>query len=131
MLTDELNDFLTPRQRSQFGLGSLGITVGMMAVLGGALLLAVAMAAYEMHCSATVAARADAEARKTAAARGRMSAPPSHNWQLLEGHKYCTFLSHYKVLPVAELHRLSPPWGQIGLYLYRRWRLDLTLAVSD
>lgn len=103
-LTDELDEFLTPRQRNQFGLGSFGITVGMIAVLGGALLLAIVMAAYEMHGSAQVAARAAAEARKTAVARGRMSAPPSHNWQLLEGHKYCTFLSHYKVLLVAKGH---------------------------
>ena len=114
MLTNELDDFLTPRLRSKYGLGSFGITVGMMAVLGGALVLALVVAAYEIHRSAQAIARAEAAARKTAVARGRMSEPPSHNWQLMEQHKYCAFLSHYKVSTLFVAH-VNPAQSHLPL----------------
>ena len=99
VLTDELDNYLSSRLRSQFGFSTLGMTAGMIAVIVGALLLAAIMALYEMYRSAKAAARAEAAAKEAAAARGRMSVPPTHDWQLMEGHTYCTFLSHYKVRP--------------------------------
>ena len=38
---------------------------------------------------------------------GRMTHPPKTRWELNGGHKYCTFLSHYKVEAGADARYLS------------------------
>ena len=40
-------------------------------------------------------------------ARGRLTHPPYHKWELRQGNRYCMFLSHYKVEAGSDARYLS------------------------
>ena len=66
--------------------------------------LVVSFALYEAAMSEATARRA---AQKDAAAKGQMSKPPTCEWVLKPGHKYCSFLSHFKVEAGSDARYLS------------------------
>eukprot|EP00908_Phaeocystis_cordata_P021907 Transcript_4311.p1 GENE.Transcript_4311~~Transcript_4311.p1 ORF type:complete len:682 (+),score=196.31 Transcript_4311:167-2212(+) len=83
------------------------LSVAMVLALVAGLLLSLLVFLLQLNESARTARRiADAE-RTAAAARGRMSNPPTCDWQLRAGNKYLAFLSHYKVEAGSDARYLS------------------------
>ena len=39
--------------------------------------------------------------------RSFMTSPPTHNWELRQGNRYCAFLSHFKVEAGSDARYLS------------------------
>ena len=84
------------------------LSVVLTAVLLSSVVGAVGLAAYHMFHSAREATRLARAERETAEARGRMSSPPTCDWQLKEGNKYLTFLSHFKVEAGSDARCMLP-----------------------
>ena len=83
------------------------ITFLMIGTLVLALIICSIVLVMTMTQSAREAVRALIAAQKEEEARGRMTLPPVCDWQLAKGHKYCTFLSHYKVEAGSDARYLS------------------------
>ena len=71
------------------------------------MIVASALAAYQVYQSARKAARAAAAEREASIARGRLTTPPMHNWELRQGNRYCVFLSHFKEEAGSDARYLS------------------------
>merc|ERR1719424_347162 len=71
--------------------------------------LAISLLAFLLHMNAALqkARQAAATEREASAARGRLSQPPTTNWQLRQGNRYCMFLSHFKVEAGSDARYLS------------------------
>ena len=65
------------------------------------------LASYQVYQSARKASRAAAAEREASIARGRLTNPPMHNWQLRQGNRYCVFLSHFKEEAGSDARYLS------------------------
>ena len=83
------------------------ITFLMIGTLVLALVICMVVLVMTMTQSAREAVKALMAAQKEEEARGRMSLPPVCDWQLAKGHKYCTFLSHFKVEAGSDARYLS------------------------
>ena len=99
VLSDELRESYTysPEQ----------LALVMVSVLLASLFTAAILAVYQMCCSAQAAARMARAEREMKVARGRMSLPPTCDWQLGKGKQFLTFLSHYKVEAGSDARYLS------------------------
>ena len=83
------------------------LSVALMCNLLASLIAASALAAYQVYQSARKAARAAAAEREASIARGRLTTPPMHNWELRQGNRYCVFLSHFKEEAGSDARYLS------------------------
>tara|TARA_B110001469_G_C9599261_1_gene297702 strand:- start:237 stop:1019 length:783 start_codon:yes stop_codon:yes gene_type:complete len=86
------------------------ISVGIVTVLASVipvLIVALVQTAYQAYQSARGAARAAAAEHADSIARGRLHHPPSHNWELRQGNRFCIFLSHFKVEAGSDARYLS------------------------
>ena len=105
-ITDQIDD-LTPSMQDTLELPELFMSLLML----GTLLFSLVFCGVVLFMSITQSAAEELKALLAAqaeeAARGRMSVPPVCEWQLEKGHKYCTFLSHYKVEAGSDARYLS------------------------
>merc|ERR1719199_537593 len=62
---------------------------------------------FQMHQASRAAARKARAELEAAAARGRMSNPPTCRWELRDGNKFINFLSHYKAEAGSDARYLS------------------------
>ena len=109
VLSEGLEDsyLLSDELKAVFTFDTAGITVALIVTLLASVLVAAAMAVYQVYTSTRAAARAAAAEREASIARGRLSQPPSHNWELRQGNRFCVFLSHFKVEAGSDARCLS------------------------
>ena len=96
ILVEAVDDTLSAYFVLLYDVDTVVLSTGMIASLMGG--LGVSSMGFLLHLTEAgrKARRAAATEREAARARGRMSYPPTTHWQLQEGNKFCTFLSHYK-----------------------------------
>eukprot|EP00964_Phaeocystis_antarctica_P034308 scaffold19502_cov68-Phaeocystis_antarctica.AAC.7 len=99
LLSDELQALYT------FDPASL--SVALILTLLASVTVASVLAVYQVFQSTRVAARAAGAEREASIARGRLSHPPSHEWGLRQGNRFCMFLSHFKVEAGSDARYLS------------------------
>ena len=109
VLSESLEDsyLLSDELKAVFTFDTAGITVALIVTLLASVMVAAAMAVYQVYSSTRAAARAAAAEREASIARGRLSQPPSHNWELRQGNRFCIFLSHFKVEAGSDARCLS------------------------
>lgn len=83
------------------------LSVALMCTLLASVIVASVLAAYQVYQSARKAARAAAAEREASIARGRLTTPPMHKWELRQGNRYCVFLSHFKEEAGSDARYLS------------------------
>ena len=83
------------------------LSVALMCTLLASVIVASVLAAYQVYQSARNAARATAAEREASIARGRLTTPPMHKWELRQGNRYCVFLSHFKEEAGSDARYLS------------------------
>ena len=83
------------------------LSVALICTLLASVIVASILAAYQVYQSTRKAARAATAEREASIARGRLTHPPSHKWELREGNRYCMFLSHFKVEAGSNARYLS------------------------
>ena len=86
---------------------SAGLSAALIVTLLASVIVASVLAVYQVYQSTRSAARAAAAEREASIARGRLTHPPSHKWELREGNRYCMFLSHFKVEAGSDARYLS------------------------
>ena len=79
----------------------------LICTLLASVIVASVLAAYQVYQSARKAARAAAAEREASIARGRLTTPPMHKWELRQGNRYCVFLSHFKEEAGSDARYLS------------------------
>ena len=84
-----------------------GLSAALICTLLASVIVASVLAVYQVYQSTKAAARAAAVEREASIAQGRLSNPPSHNWKLREGNRYCMFLSHFKEEAGSDARYLS------------------------
>ena len=83
------------------------LSVALICTLLASVIVASILAAYQVYQSTRKAARAAAAEREASVARGRLTHPPSYNWKLRQGNRYCIFLSHFKEEAGSDARYLS------------------------
>ena len=83
------------------------VSVALILALLASVTVASILAVYQVYQAAQAASRAVAAEREASIARGRLSHPPSHEWKLRQGNRYCMFLSHFKVEAGSDARYLS------------------------
>ena len=86
---------------------SAGLSAALIVTLLASVIVASVLAVYQVYQSTRKAARAAAAEREASIARGRLTHPPSHKWELRQGNRYCMFLSHFKVEAGSDARYLS------------------------
>ena len=99
LLSDELQALHT--------FDSASLSVALILTLLASVIVASVLAVYQVYQSTQAAARAVAAEREASIARGRLSHPPSHEWGLSQGNRYCMFLSHFKEEAGSDARYLS------------------------
>ena len=84
------------------------LSIAMVLALVAGLLISSLVVFLQMNESARSTRRTADTERAAAAARGRMSNPPTCDWKLKEGNEYLAFLSHFKVEAGSDA-RCTPP----------------------
>ena len=107
VLSEEVEGVLSDELRALYTYDPAQLSVALVCTLLASIIVAVVLAAYQMYRAAQTAARMARAEREAAAARGRMSQPPTFNWQLKEGNTYLTFLSHFKVEAGSDARYIS------------------------
>ena len=83
------------------------VSVALIVTLLASVTVASVLAVYQVYQSTRKAARAAAAEREASIARGRLTHPPSYNWKLRQGNRYCIFLSHFKEEAGSDARYLS------------------------
>ena len=83
------------------------VSVALIFTLLASVIVASVLAVYQAYQSTRKAVRAAAAEREASIARGRLTIPPSHNWELRQGNRYCMFLSHFKEEAGCDARYLS------------------------
>ena len=83
------------------------LSVALIFILLASVIVASILAVYQVYHTARLEARAAAAKHEAAIARGRLSQPPSYNWKLRQGNRYCIFLSHFKEEAGSDARYLS------------------------
>ena len=96
LLSEGVNDF-----------DSASVSVALIFALLASVIVASVLAVYQVYQSTRAAARAAAAEHEASIARGRLSHPPSHEWGLSQGNRYCMFLSHFKEEAGSDARYLS------------------------
>ena len=103
----EDSDLLSDELQAGYTFDSFGLSAALMVTLLASVTVASLLAVYQVYQSTRSEARAAAAEREAFIARGRLSHPPSHNWELCKGNRYCMFLSHFKVEAGSDARYLS------------------------
>ena len=103
----EDSDLLSDELQAGYTFDSAGLSAALIVTLLASVIVASVLAVYQVYQSTRKAARAAATEREAVIARGRLSRPPSHNWELRQGNRYCMFLSHFKVEAGSDARYLS------------------------
>ena len=101
------SDLLSDEFQALYTFDSAVLSVALMFTLLASVMVASVLAVYQAHQSTRATARAAAAEREAFIARGRLSNPPSHKWELRQGNRYCMFLSHFKVEAGSDARYLS------------------------
>ena len=86
---------------------SAGLSAALIVTLLASVIVASVLAVYQVYQSTRKAARAAAAEREASIARGRLTHPPSHKWELRQGSRFCMFLSHSKEEAGSDARYLS------------------------
>ena len=99
VLSEGVNDLpgVSDELRAYYTFDEARLSVALIFILLASVIVASVLVVCQVYHSAQVEARASAAKREATIARGRLSYPPSYNWKLRQGNRYCMFLSHFKV----------------------------------
>ena len=103
----EDSDLLSDELQAGYTFDSTGLSAALIVTLLASVIVTSLLAVYQVYHSTRSAARAADAERKAFIARGRLSHPPSYNWELCNGNRYCMFLSHFKVEAGSDARYLS------------------------
>jgi len=103
----EESDLLSDELQALHTFDPVVLSVALMFTLLASLIVASVLAVYQVYHSTLGLARAADAEREASIARGRLSHPPSHNWELRQGNRFCMFLSHFKVEAGSDARYLS------------------------
>ena len=109
LLSEGVNDLgvLSVELKALYTFDPASVSVALIVTLLASLIVASVLAVYQVHQSTRAAWRVVAAEREASIARGRLSHPPSHGWQLRQGNRYCMFLSHFKEEAGSDARYLS------------------------
>ena len=109
VLSDDVEDsgLLSDQLKAVYTFDPAVLSVALIVTLLASVIVASVLAVYQVYQSTRKAARAAAAEREASIARGRLTHPPSHNWELRQGNRYCMFLSHFKVEAGSNARYLS------------------------
>ena len=107
VLAEETGPYLTDTMHDIYVFDSGILSVALVSAVLSAAVVAIVYTIQQLKARLRKARLEAAAEREASAARGRMSYPPSCDWQNAEGNKYCTFLSHYKVEAGSDARYLS------------------------
>jgi len=109
LLSEGVNDLgvLSVELQASYTFDPASVSVALIVTLLASLIVASVLAVYQVHQSTRAAWRVVAAEREASIARGRLSHPPSHGWQLRQGNRYCMFLSHFKEEAGSDARYLS------------------------
>ena len=109
VLSEDVEDsnLLSEELRASYMFDPSLLPVALMCTLLASVIVASVLAAYQVCKSTLKAARAAAAEREASIARGRLTTPPMHNWELRQGNRYCVFLSHFKEEAGSDARYLS------------------------
>ena len=91
----------------EYTFDSAVLSAALIFTLLASVIVASVLAVYQVYQSTWKAARTAAAEREASIARGRLSHPPAHNWELCKGNRYCMFLSHFKEEAGSDARYLS------------------------
>ena len=103
----EESNLLSEELKALYVFDAAALSVLLVCTLLASVIVASALAAFQVYQSTRKAARAAAAESEASIARGRLTTPPMHNWKLRQGNRYCTFLSHFKVEAGSDARYLS------------------------
>ena len=109
VLSEEVEDsnLLSEELRASYTFDPAALSVLLMCTLLASVIVASLLAAHQVYQSTRKAARAAAAELEACIARGRLTTPPFHNWELRQGNRYCVFLSHFKEEAGSDARYLS------------------------
>ena len=109
VLSEEVEDsnLLSEELRASYIFDPAALSVLLICTLLASVIVASVLAAYQVYQSTRTAARAVVAEREASIARGRLTNPPMHNWELRQGNRYCAFLSHFKEEAGSDARYLS------------------------
>ena len=103
----EESDLLSEELKAVYTFDPAMLSAALMFALLASIIVASVLAVYQAYQSTRKAVRAAAAEREASIARGRLTIPPSHNWELRQGNRYCMFLSHFKEEAGCDARYLS------------------------
>ena len=109
VLSEGVNDLgvLSDELQGLYMFNAASVSVVLILTLLASVTVASVLAVYQVYQTTRAAARAAAAERKASIARGRLTHPPSHEWELRQGNRYCIFLSHFKEEAGSDARYLS------------------------
>jgi len=109
VLSEQVEDsnLLSEELSASYIFDAAALSVALMCTLLASVIVASVLAAYQVYQSTRKAARAAAAEREASIARGRLTTPPIHKWELRQGNRYCVFLSHFKEEAGSDARYLS------------------------
>ena len=103
----EDSDLLSDELQAGYTFDPAMLSVALIFTLLASLIVASVLAVYQVYQSTRRAARTAAAEHEASIARGRLTHPPTHNWELRQGNRFCMFLSHFKVEAGSDARYLS------------------------
>eukprot|EP00964_Phaeocystis_antarctica_P009338 scaffold5059_cov72-Phaeocystis_antarctica.AAC.7 len=103
----EDSDLLSDELQASYTFDAAVLSVALIVTLLASVIVASVLAVYQAYSTTRATARAAAAEREASIARGRLPQPPSHNWELRQGNRFCMFLSHFKVEAGSDARYLS------------------------
>ena len=100
-------DLSSVELQDSFGFDPASISPALAFSMLASLIVASVLAVYQAYISTQEAARAAAAEVEASIARGRLSHPPLHKWELRQSNCYCIFLSHFKEEAGCDARYLS------------------------
>ena len=109
VLSEDVEDLslLSEELKASYIFDTAALSVLLICTLLASVIVASVLAAYQVYQSARKAAREAVAEREASIARGRLTTPPMHNWELRQGNRYCVFLSHFKEEAGSDARYLS------------------------
>eukprot|EP00964_Phaeocystis_antarctica_P048836 scaffold28282_cov74-Phaeocystis_antarctica.AAC.6 len=103
----EDSDLMSNELQALYTFDSAVLSAALIFTLLASVIVASVLAVYQVHQSTRAVERAADTEREAVIARGRLSRPPTHDWELCKGNRYCMFLSHFKVEAGSDARYLS------------------------
>eukprot|EP00964_Phaeocystis_antarctica_P004986 scaffold2716_cov64-Phaeocystis_antarctica.AAC.11 len=103
----EDSDLLPDELQASYTFDPAVLSMALIVTLLASVIVASVLALYQAYQLTRGAARAAAAEREAFIARGRLTHPPTHSWELCQGNRFCMFLSHFKVEAGSDARYLS------------------------